>query len=480
MSDTALPFYVQQAALNHPRQTAFITEHNRFSYAWYDQAVRTMAGMLHEGGITNNKRVALVGGPLLKQIVAIGALLENGAVAVMVNPKQPPHSLREQMSIAGCNAILADEPLPKMNQSTIFWRQLSLPQDSDQPTGRNRPLSLSRKQPVTIVFTSGSTATIKAALHTYGNHYFSAAGSNENITLQPDDTWLLSLPLFHVSGIGILFRAALSGAAVAIPPSVSDIGDTINRFNPTHVSMVSTQLERLLHSAELTSRAENSFKAILLGGSAFAPGQLQAAYQRRWPVHVSYGSTEMSSQISTTRPGAQLAELRTAGKILKHRQVKIDRQNEILVKGETLFAGYVEDQHLQPSRDKEGWFHTRDTGRFDAAGNLLVTGRLDRMFISGGENIAPEEIERQLENLDGIRKAAVVPVPDATYGYRPVAFIRTSPSAGIDPQHIKQQLHRQMAGFKIPDHFLPWPENQEDTLKTDYKTLQHLAIQQIK
>jgi O-succinylbenzoic acid--CoA ligase len=325
--------------------------------------------------------------------------------------------------------------------------------------------------PETILFTSGSSGQPKAALHTFGNHYYSASGSNHNLPVMETTRWLLVLPLYHVGGLAILFRCFLHGGTVVMPTSHRQIAEAITDFQVTHVSLVATQLQRLL---DIPFRADQ-LEAILLGGSAIPPQLLQTAHAAGWPVHVSYGSTEMASQISTTPPGAGLDTLFTAGYVLPHRAIRIARDGQIWVNGPTRFQGYVEGEHLRIPFDEQGWFATGDRGRFDADFRLHVEGRFDNMFISGGENIQPEEIETALRRLHGIVEAVVVPVPDPEFGFRPVAFIQST-DGGMKPEHWMRGLEDVLPRFKIPRVYHLWPDDIKRDMKIDRSIFQHRAL----
>jgi len=180
----------------------------------------------------------------------------------------------------------------------------------------------------------------------------------------------------------------------------------------------------------------------------------------------------MASQVTTTPPGASLEELRTAGRVLPNCEVSISEGGEILVRGATLFAGYVEAEELDRPLDGGGWFHTRDLGELDENGYLRVRGRIDNLFVSGGENVQPEEIEEALCRLEGIREAVVVPVPDEEFGARPVAFVRMS--AG-EPGDLARKVEPVLPRFKIPISFHPWPEEARRGMKADRANLGELA-----
>ena len=135
-----------------------------------------------------------------------------------------------------------------------------------------------------------------------------------------------------------------------------------------------------------------------------------------------------------------------------HRQVKISEDREILVRGKTRFMGYVQENGLIEPFDKYGWFATGDLGDL-VDGCLRIQGRKDNMFISGGENIQPEEIEKAICQVAGIQEAVVVPVRDSLFGFRPVAYC----NGEFDPVKLAVTLRKTLAGYKIPVIFYDWP-----------------------
>jgi o-succinylbenzoate---CoA ligase len=330
-----------------------------------------------------------------------------------------------------------------------------------------------------LIRTSGSSAQPKLAQHSWGNHVYSARGSLQHIPLSPTDRWLLSLPLFHVGGLAIVVRCWLAGATLAIPDAQQTLAEAILSFEPTHLSLVPTQLQRLLDHPE-TGRALQKCKAILLGGAPVSAELIKKAQRARLNIHTSYGSTEMSSQITTTPPGYWLQHLPPpvlSGERLPHRELRI-QEGEIQVRGKTLFQGYREPGHLYlPLR--AGWFSTGDLGHWHE-GQLQITGRKDYQFISGGENIQPEEIERHLLSLSEIQQAMVVPVSDPEFGARPVAFLRLPQNLDALSffKTLPATLSLHLPKFKIPLVFYPWPESlHTEGLKPRRKDFQAYAQQ---
>ena len=271
--------------------------------------------------------------------------------------------------------------------------------------------------PFTVVHTSGSTGRPKAILHSVGNHVWSARGVIDALEVGPSSRWLLDLPLYHVGGLGIVMRCVLAGATMAVPSRSVPAAERVERFRPTHASFVSAQLRRLLDAgADLSC-----LQAVLLGGSSMPAALIDRALEAGVPAVVSYGLTEMTSTVTATSLPSSRADLATSGVPLPHRDVRISDDGEIEVGGPARYVGRVLEGEILPAPE---WHPTGDIGRFDSEGRLVVTGRRDLQFVSGGENVHPEPIEAALLALDGVLEAVVVPVPDLEFGHRPAAFVR--------------------------------------------------------
>jgi O-succinylbenzoic acid--CoA ligase len=465
MSDDTrfVPCPLRSAATAAPDVAALVGARGSISFAELDK--RVSAAALRLGELEPGSRVALYLPKDERYVVSMLALIRAGHVACPISDRLPPKGIAPLIERAACSALISDDgdllqtaALRGLSPETLLGeiRRRTEPA-ADVPLGR----------PATVVFTSGSTGGPKAALHTFGNHYHNALGSNANIALRPGDRWLHSLPLYHVGGLSILFRCMLARATIVLPQQGSPLAESIVHLGATHVSLVATQLSRLLREkADLTA-----LEAVLMGGGPVPASLVGESVSRGLPIHTSYGLTEMASQVTTTQAGAPFEKLRTAGRVLPGREVSISDDGEILVRGETLFAGYVDGEKIDRPIDEDGWFHTGDLGTLDENGYLRVEGRKDNLFVSGGENIQPEEIEEALYHLNGIDEAVIVPVSDREFGHRPVAFVRT----GRDLESLAPELEKTLPRFKIPTAFHPWPEKTQRGMKPDRSALRELA-----
>jgi O-succinylbenzoic acid--CoA ligase len=434
------------AALSTPDAPAVVGPRGTITYEELDGRVSAAAFRL--GELEPGSRVAFYLPRDERYVILMLAAIRAGHVACPVSDRLPPKGVAQLLEKAACSALISDDDDVFRSAVTGLYR--SRPEPLLEDRQRTEPVDVVLDRPATIVFTSGSTGIPKAALHTFGNHYYNALGSNANITLRAGDSWLHSLPLYHVGGISVLFRCLLAGATIALPGQGASTGESIADLGITHVSLVATQLLRLLRE----DAEPGGLKAVLMGGGPVPASLVDEAISRRLPIHTSYGLTEMASQVTTTPPGAPPGAVRTAGRILPHREVSISEEGEILVRGATLFSGYVEDGDPDLPLDADGWFHTGDLGELDEDGYLLVLGRRDNRFFSGGENIQPEEIEEALSALPGVEAAVVTPVDDPEFGQRPIAFVRTNKESTVD---LDSELEKVLPRFKIPTSFHPWP-----------------------
>ena len=324
----------------------------------------------------------------------------------------------------------------------------------------------------TLLFTSGSTGEPRAVWHDLESHIANALGAGEIMPLRPGCAWLLSLPLNHVSGFSILIRCLLAGAMVVFPDQKSPFKNQIEDADLTHVSLVGVQLRRLLADGASFSHLQ----AVLLGGGPADQGVVSDAIEAGIPLHITYGMTETVSQITTSDRLHSVPRSIHAGKPLPGREVRISPDGEIQVRGAILPRAILSGGELRQSLTEDGWFSTGDAGSFDHAGNLVVSGRRSRMFISGGENICPEVIETLLASFPQVRRAVVVGVPNEEFGARPVAFVAGEAS----PDRLKELLKARLESFYVPDAFLPWPgEVSPDDAKVNFDFFSRLARESV-
>ena len=413
-----------------PDAPALVTGAETWTWADLDMRVDATAARLVDGP----ERVAVCAATSPALVVWVLAALRARRLLVLLSTRWPQSAVD-----AACAHLGVEVEEVGMGAGS------RVPTDEHRaPVGRSRDLDLS--QAWTVVHTSGSTGAPKPIVHTVDNHVQSARGVIEHLGLRQGDRWLLDLPLYHVGGLGVVVRCVLAGATLAVPPRTMPPAERVARLRPTHASFVATQLLRLLDAdADLSS-----LRAVLLGGSAIPPGLVERARRRGVSASVSYGLTEMTSTVTATVPGADAS---TSGGPLAHRQVRISAAGEIEVGGPALAARLDPGGTLRPLGP---WYPTGDLGMLDTQGHLTITGRRDLQFVSGGENVRPEAIEAALHSLDAVAEAVVVPIAEAQYGHRPVAFVRAAVGHSLDPVALADAVRQSLPGFMVPVAFFDW------------------------
>ncbi len=480
---TRIPYFIEHLADNKPNDNCIIAGSQQLTFQMTNHRIVSIQNKLYIQGIRKGDRVALFSENSVEFVIILFALIRLGAIACPLSIRLPRETLVSQLNQIGSSWFISDVNM-KSNIEDLSVNVLSFQAIFEETDRNGIDIELDRKcaydldQTATVIFSSGSTGEPKAIAHTVGNHYFNALGANENIPLMHGDRWLLSLPVYHVGGLAILFRCIIAGASIVIQSNRDITADVLKNNGITHISMVPTQLKRLLANQKSVA-CLRQLKCILLGGDIIDSGLINEIFSRELPVAATFGSTEMASQITTTRFQNIGNRLTTCGHVLKYRKMTIAEDHEICVKGKTLFKGFVKNGKLIKRQNDNEWYRTGDLGARDDNGCLSVFGRKDNMFISGGENIYPEEIERCLNSLECIDISVVIPVLDDEFGYRPVAFIKPAKRIPINQADIISEIQVQLPKFKIPTQFLEWPDAYQNvSLKLDrlyFKKLFHVS-----
>lgn len=449
---------VHQAALAFPQQTAIKLAGQDIRYSELSQRVIALGQQLRAAGLTEGEPLACIAVNNLQMICLYWACIDIGAIFFPISPRFPLAQIQGLIDEHQIHYVWRAEISDLQNCSQLALDFNRLSNELAQPIDVTRPAN--------VILTSGSSGFPKAAVHCLANHIANAEGARSLIALEQGDAWLLSLPLFHIGGLAILNRCALVGATVVMPDHALSLSQQIDQDKLTQLSLVPAQLSKLL--ADTSSKLE-SIKGLLLGGGAVSIDLLAELKQRNIASYTSYGMTEMGSQITT---GPALSD-GSSGKLLPKRELKIE-DSVIWVRGECLFMGYLTDKGIEKPLDADGWFYTKDRGEWDENGNLHILGRVDNMFICGGENIQPEEIEAALKQHPQIDDAIVFAIPDAQFGNLPAAILRGSLTHLTESiaNELELFLADKIARFKRPRQYYVWPENHEQAgLKVNRKAL---------
>lgn len=394
------------------------------SYGELLARARAGAGSLRAQGAAPGERVAIALPAGLAFATALHACWQLGAVAVPVDLRA---SRREQAQIAGDCAVEVREPLAHDGG------------EEGAPAGAGHDLDAV----AAVIHTSGTTAAPRPVELTYGNFLWSALGSAVALGRNPADRWLCTLPLTHVGGLSILVRSAIYATTAVVHERFEEdrAVHALAHEEIDLVSVVATTLTRLLDAG---LQAPPRLRTALAGGGPVAPELIERARAAAVPVSLTYGLTEACSQV-TTAPAAETgAPSDTAGPRLFCTGVEIAPDGEILVRGPTVAPGALA---------ADGRLHTGDLGALDEEGRLRITGRKADTIVSGGENVAPAEVEAVLEGHADVREAAVLGRPDERWGEAVVALVVAEPGRAPSPQELGAHCREALAPYKVPKRF---------------------------
>ncbi|MCW3011304.1 MAG: 2-succinylbenzoate--CoA ligase [Solirubrobacterales bacterium] len=393
--------WLPRAARAHPERPAV----NGMPYAELLGVAREAAAGLAARGVRVGDRVALALPPGTDFVVALHASWLLGAVVV-------PHDLR----LTPEERPPADHVVERLERAPVNGTSLAATHDLGAPAF--------------LLQTSGTSGTPKPVTLTFGNLLWSALGSAAALGVEDDDTWLCTLPLSHVGGLSIVVRSAVYGTHALVHErfDANRVLAALTTEDVTLVSLVPTTLRRLLDAG---LHEPPALRCALLGGAPVPPELQRRARAAGVLVAQTYGLTETCSQVTTQAPGDPQAD---AGPPLFCTRVRVAEDGELHVSGPTVAGG--------------GELATGDLGTLDAEGRLTLVGRKADTIVTGGENVAPTEVEAVLAEHPAVAEAAVHGRPDPEWGEAVVATVVLR--APADQEELRAHCAARLAAFKVP------------------------------
>jgi o-succinylbenzoate---CoA ligase len=397
--------WLHLARAKHPDRVAVEGPDRSLTYAELFDAAISAAGALERIGA--GSRVALALPPGEEFVIALHGCLLATRAAVPIDLRLSEEERAQRTARA---EVLVTEPL-RAARGTI-------------------PRSVAGDPVVAVIHTSGTTAAPKPVELTHSNFQASALGSAVALGLDPAERWLCPMPLTHVGGLSIPIRSAIYATTAVLHrrfDTEAVLGELMDPSRRTTlVSLVPTMLARLL---EAGLERPPALRWALLGGGPIPPRLLEQAASAGVPVAPSYGMTEACSQIATF------------GWPLPGVEVELAADGEILVRGPIVSSGAIAE---------DGRLHTGDLGSFDARGRLLVTGRKADTIVTGGENVAPAEVEGVLLEHPAVSDAGVFGRPDPEWGEALVAVVVLRDGPAVDAAELRRFCRERLAPFKVP------------------------------
>ncbi|MFE6224961.1 FadD3 family acyl-CoA ligase [Streptomyces sp. NPDC057854] len=352
---------------------------------------------------------------------------------------------------------------------------------------RARSAAVRPGDPADVLFTSGTTGRPKGVPSTHGQNLRVYDAWARTVTLRRGDRYLLVNPFFHTFGYKAGVLACLLHGAAIVPERVFDAEAVLGRMRDERISVLTgapTVFTSLLHHPRRAAYDLSAMRMAVTGAANIPAAlieEIRTGLGAR-AVSTAYGLTESTGVVAVCPPDESPETLaRTSGRALEGTELRIDappgEPGEILTRGFHVMGGYLDDPAATAEAvDADGWLHTGDVGVLDARGFLRITDRLKDMFVVGGFNVYPAEVEQVLRGHPAVLDAAVVGTPDGRLGEVGVAYCVPAAGARIDAAELTAYTRERLANFKTPRAFHPLPSLPHNAAgKVDKGALRRLA-----
>ncbi|MER5889568.1 FadD3 family acyl-CoA ligase [Streptomyces sp. NPDC001941] len=483
-----IPRLVRAAAERHGEREAVVDGRTRISYAELGERVERAAAACLGAGVEPGDRVAVWAPNTLDWIVSALGAVTAGAVLVPLNTRfkgsEAAYVLRRSRArllfvtgtFLGTSYVAslrrAEAELPDLEQVVVLadsapeeyrtWKDFLAGGDAvGADEVRRRADAIDPSAPSDIVFTSGTTGRPKGAVITHAQTLRCYDVWSELAGLREGDRYLIVNPFFHTFGYKAGIIACLTRGAVMVPQPVFNVDTVLANIAAERISVLPgppTLHQSLLDHPQRDAHDLSALRLVVTG-AAVVPLRLVERLRGELGVGTvltAYGLSEASGIVTMCRRGDDPATIATtSGRAIPDTEVRVDAEpgepGEVLVRGHNVMSGYFEDpEETAKVVDADGWLHTGDVGVLDERGNLRITDRIKDMFIVGGFNAYPAEIEQLLGLHPDVADVAVIGVPDGRLGEVGRAYVVRRPGSTLTADDVIAWSRREMANYKVP------------------------------
>ncbi|RIV75489.1 FadD3 family acyl-CoA ligase [Pelagerythrobacter aerophilus] len=482
-----VPHLVAAAARTWGSRTALVEGEVRWSFADLDRECRTAASAMLASGVGEGDRVAIWASNGRNWIVAAVGAMTTGAAIVPLNTRLKGREAGEMLRrtsakvLVTCGnflgtdypALLAEEDLPALERTVLLdsdWQAFVAEGKGAEDPSIDEALSrLTAAHVSDIMFTSGTTGAPKGVVSTHDRIVPMFADWGRQMGLTSDDRYLIINPFFHSFGFKAGWVAALIAGAPIYPLATFDIPRVIELIERERISFLPGP--PTIYQSLLAAKAKRDFDTSSLRGAATGAASVPPELVRRMRSELgladtvtAYGMTECATITSCRRGDDAALIAESCGRPLPGLELRIADEEgnpvaqgdagEVQVRGYGVMLGYLDDpQATAEAIDPDGWLSTGDIGWLGPEGYLRITDRKKDMFISGGFNVYPAEVEHLLAEHPAIAQAAVIGVPDERMGEVGKAFVVLRPGQALAEHELAEWARGCMANYKVPRAF---------------------------
>lgn len=472
MANNGIGSWPQRRAEMTPHRTALLFEDDEITYGELNERVARLSHALTEFGVRPGDRVAYLGTNHPAFFDVLFATLNVGAVLVPVNTRLAVEEVAFILSDSGTDIVFYGEDkresidrfrsaIPHVQQWIDAESTIDELITAHSPWQGNVPVEMDG--PAIIMYTSGTTGRPKGAVLSHANITWASINQMIDLDIRPDETTLSVAPLFHIGGLnGTVLTTILKGGRVVIlrgfdPAAVLT---AIRDYRVNSFFAVPTMLDMLATHDQFPETDVSCIRSLVVGGAPPPDVTLDRWLKRGVPVQQAFGMTEAAPSVSMLA-GEDAHERRgSAGKRSFFTELKIvdadgeialpDVIGEILLRGPNVFSGYWQREDATRDAFDGEWYRSGDAGLLDADGYLYIRDRYKDMYISGGENVYPAEVENVLKSCPGIAEVAVIGVPDEKWGEVGLAIVVAEPGRDIVADAVIEHAKNHLAPFKVP------------------------------
>ncbi|MBO1754571.1 long-chain fatty acid--CoA ligase [Allobranchiibius sp. CTAmp26] len=473
MKDQGLGSWTGRRARMTPDRPALVQDGRAATYAELHRASTRLAHGLSDRGITRGDRVAFLGLNSVEMVLAMFATAKLGGVFVPVNTRLATPELAYVLSHSGARLLLVEDALaagvaaPEIGELALdvvpFARNGGGGLDALRgPDAGEIDEVIALDDLFMIQYTSGTSGRPKGVMLTHGNVVWNVYNLLVDIDLGSDEVALVTAPLFHTAALNqVLFPTILKGGTALLEARFDPVAaiDTIERERVTLLFGVTSMYLALASAPRFREADLASLHLALSGGAPIPESLLHTWLDRGLMIVQGYGLTEASPGATMLRAADGVRKLGTAGTACFFADVRVvvgdddvpaGEPGEVLVSGPNVSPGYWQDPQATQAAFTDEWLHTGDVATADQEGYLRIVDRIKDMYISGGENVYPAEVEQALHEHPQVAECAVVGVPDERWGEVGRAFVVTRPGAQLSQADVLAHLDGRLARYKRP------------------------------
>jgi fatty-acyl-CoA synthase len=459
---------------------ALVDGERRLTYRELNIRVNRLARSLQALGLAHGDRCAILAYNCLAYVEVIFATAKLGLTLVPLNWRLSPPELAFNLSDSGADTLFFDAEFAKVvaqlqEQAAVkrmivlgskvapeaeVYEDLLARQSDDEPAV-DQPVGLDTAH--IIMYTAGTTGRPKGAVLSQGASFWNAINLTLDMNFTPNDRNLSVLPMFHIGGIGLFTLPLLYMGGTVVIQRTFDPAETLRLLKKEKITLffgVAAVFLFLIQHDDFNPEAFANVRVVMSGGAPLPESLVRQYHETGIVLQQGFGMSEAAPSIATLSKELALEKAGSIGRALFHVEARVvdaemndvpaGAEGELIIRGPNLMQGYWNRPEATTEAFEGGWFHTGDIARMDPDGDLYIVDRKKDMFISGGENVYPAEVENAIFELAQVAETAVIGIKDEKWGEVGLAAVSLKPGEHLNAEDIIAFLKERLARYKVP------------------------------